>query len=1037
MQIRLIGPVEIDSSGSVVDMGPPQQRLLAAALAVDAGRLVTAESLIDRIWDDAPGGARRTLHVLVSNLRRVLAQASGREQDAVTVVRGSGGYVLRLNPAQVDMLRLRRLADDARRVDGTEEVQLLRAAVAVWQGEPLSGLPGNWAARTRTAWREEYLEVALAWARAELRTGDATATIGTLTSLAEEYPLAESATAMLMRALHAAGRPADALARYAQVRRRLADELGVDPGSELHGVYEATLAADHPDRHRITADEQLDLTILRNQPAPAESVAPPTPSPRQLPAPPQMFTGRATELAGLQETHNASTVVITAIDGMAGAGKTALAVQAAHHMVDRYPDGQLFIDLHGYTEGVAPVEPSEALDRMLRALAVAGERIPAGLDERAGLYRSRLAGQRMVIVLDNAATDAQVTPLLPGAPGCMVLVTSRRRLVGLDPTHILSLDTLPAADAVALFRRSVGDSRLAGQPPQLLAELAELCARLPLAIRIAAARLRFHPTWNLDHLVRRLRVQQDRLLELATGQRSVTAALDLSYQDLTAGLQRAYRRLGLSPAADIDAYAAAALLDTTRQEAGQALEQLLDAHLLQEAVPGRYRFHDLTRAHAAHTASRDETQESGRKTLDRLLDYYRHAAAVAMDAAYPYERERRPQVPPASTPTPEPLDPGQAVGWLDSELANLLAAASYAAEHDRPAHLHHLSTILHRHLRNRGYCHDAVTLHHQALQLARATGDQAAQIAALIGLGHIHRLQSRSEQATDHFRQALQLARASGHQAAEPDALIGLGHMHMLHGRYQQAIDHYQQALRVARGTDQSPSAQLGAQVGLGIVHRRQGRHEQATHHYRQALQLARTTGNRPGEMDALIGLGHIQRRQGRYQQAVDHYQQALQVARTTGNRNGEMQALTGLGQIRRIQGRYRQATDHYRQLLELARQSDSRNWQFEAQQGLGRIEHTGGHPEAALTHHYHALALATELNQPGDQARAHDALAHAHHGLHQLELARTHWQHALDILTRLGIDHTDDEETATSAVRAHIANLHHQTAADPPVPPG
>jgi DNA-binding SARP family transcriptional activator len=898
MQIRLIGPVEIDSSGSVVEIGPPQQRLLAAALAVDAGRLVTAESLIDRIWDHAPGGARRTLHVLVSNLRRVLAQVSGREPDAVTVVRRSGGYVLRLNPALVDMLRLRRLADDARRVDGTDRVQLLRAAVALWQGEPLSGLPGNWAARTRTAWRQEYLEVAVAWARAELRTGDAAATIGTLASLAEEYPLAESVTAMLMRALHAAGRPADALACYAQVRRRLADELGIDPGSELYGVYEATLAADHPDRHRITTDDRLDLTILRDQPAPAESVTQPTPAPRHLPAPPQMFTGRATELADLEEIHNASTVVITAIDGMAGVGKTALAVQAAHHMVDRYPDGQLFIDLHGYTEGMAPVEPSEALDRTLRALAVAGERIPAGLDERAALYRSRLAGQRMMIVLDNAATDAQVTPLLPGAPGCAVLVTSRRRLVGLDPTHTLSLDTLPAADAVALFRRSVSDSRLAGQPSQLSAELVEVCAGLPLAIRIAAARLRSHPAWNLEHLVRRLRVQQDRLLELSAGQRSVTAALDLSYQGLSADLRRTYRRLGLSPGTDIDAYAAAALLDTTRQEAGQALERLLDAHLLQEAVPGRYRFHDLTRAHAAHTATRDETGEGGRKALDRLLGYYRHTAAVAMDAAYPYERERRPQVPPASTPIHVPPDPAQALGWLDSELANLLAAASYATEHDRPTHL-----------RNRGYCYDAVTLHHQALQLARA----------------------------------------SGHQAAEPDALIGLGHMHMLHGRYQQAIDHYQ-----------------------------------------QALQLARATGNRPGEMDALIGLGHIHRRQGRYQQAIDHYQQ----------------------------------------LLDLARQSDSRNWQFEAQQGLGRLQHTDGHPEAALTHHHHALAFATELNQPGDQARAHDGLAHAQHALHQFELARTHWQHALNILTRLGIDHTDDEETGTPAVRTHIANLLHQTAA-------
>ncbi len=1026
MQVRLIGPVEIDSHGGGVTIGPPQQRLLVAALAVDAGRLVTTESLIDRIWDHAPGGARRTLHVLVSNMRRLLQRASGREPEPVTVVRGSGGYILRLSPLRVDMLRLRRLADDARRVDGTERVRLLRAAMALWQGEPLSGLPGNWAARTRTAWRQEYLEVAVAWAREELRTGDAAATIGTLTRLAEEYPLAESVTAMLMRALHAAGRPADALARYARIRRRLADELGIDPGSELHGVYEATLrdtvAADHP-----------DPTVVGDRLAPAEPVTRPTP--RHLPAPSQMFTGRTVELADLAEIHDASTVVTTAIDGMAGIGKTALAVQAAHQLADRYPDGQLFIDLHGYTEGVAPVDPTEALDRMLRALGVGGERIPPGLDERAGLYRSRLAGQRMVIVLDNAATEAQVTPLLPGAPGCVVLVTSRRRLVGLDPTYTLSLDSLPAADAVTLFRRSVGESRLVGQPPEVMAELVELCGGLPLAIRIAAGRLRSHPTWNLEHLVRRLRVQQDRLLELATGQRSVTAALDLSYQDLDTELRRTYRWLGLSPGTDIDTYAAAALLDTTVRKAGHALERLMDAHLLQEAVPGRYRFHDLTRAHAAHTATRDGTDDGGRTALDRLLDYYRHTAAVAMDTAYPYERERRPPVPPARTPIPVLSAPAAALDWLDKELPNLLAAASYATEHDRPAHLQHLSTILHRHLRDRGHRQDAVTLHHQALRLARATGDQAAQIAALIGLGHIHRLQSRSEQATEHFRQALQLARASGRRAAEPDALIGLGHMHLLHGRYEEATDHYQQALRLARATDHRPGAQLDAEVGLGIVHRRQGRNDRATHHYQQALRLARTSGNHPGEMDALIGLGHVQRRQGRHQEATDHYQQALQLARVTSNRNGELQALTGLGQIRRIQGRYQQATDHYQQLLDLARQSDSRNWQFEARQGLGRLQHTAGHPDTALTHHRHALALATALDQPGDQARAHDGLAHAHHALHQFELARAHWQHALDILTRLGIDHTDDEETTTAAIRTHIANLGHHTTATPKPP--
>jgi tetratricopeptide (TPR) repeat protein len=715
-------------------------------------------------------------------------------------------------------------------------------------------------------------------------------------------------------------------------------------------------------------------------------------------------------------------VVITAIDGMAGVGKTALAIQAARQMVDRYPDGQLFLDLHGYTHGVAPVEPGDALDWLLRSLGVPGERIPADLDQRAGLYRSRLADQRMLIVLDNAATEEQVTPLLPGAPGCVVLLTSRRRLVGLDHTHTLSLDTLPHADAVALFQRSVSESRLAGQPPDLVTELVELCGRLPLAIRIAAARLRSHPAWDLAHLVRRLRDQQHRLVELGAGQRSMTAALDLSYQDLGADLQRTYRLLGLHLGEDIDLYAAAALLDCTMPEAGQALEQLLEAHLLQEPVPGRYRFHDLTRAHAAHTAARDETDDGGRAALDRLLDYYRHAAAVAMDVAYPYERERRPRVPLADTPSPAVPDPAAALTWLDSELPNLLDATTYATARDRSVHLLHLSTILHRHLRTRGHYHDAVTLHQQALTTARATGHQAAELEALVGLGHIHRIRGPHKRAIDHFQQALRLARATGHRSHGLDALVGLGHMHALQGRYEQATDHYRQALQGARATDHRPG-EMDALVGLGHMYLLQGRYEQAIDDYQQALRLARDTGNRPGEMDGLIGLGIVYRWQGQDEQATGSYRQALQLARATGNPNTEQAALAGLGSIHRRQGRYEQASDDYQRLLDLAQEVGQRNMQFEAWQGIGRLQHATGHPDAALTHHQQALALATELGQPIDQARAHDGLAHAHHAMRQQEQARVHWRCALDILTHIRLDRPD-EETTVAAIRAHLADL-------------
>jgi tetratricopeptide (TPR) repeat protein len=747
-------------------------------------------------------------------------------------------------------------------------------------------------------------------------------------------------------------------------------------------------------------------------------------------------------------------MVVTAIDGMAGVGKTALAVHAAHRIAGHYPDGQLFIDLHGYTPGVKPIEPAEALDHALRALGIPGTQIPAGLDEKAGLYRSRLADQKTLIVLDNAATESQVTPLLPGGPGCLVLVTSRRRLAGLDHTHILSLDTLPTPDAVALFTQT---ARLTGESPEQLTELVELCGRLPLAIRIAAARLRSRPAWTLAHLVGRLRHRQHRLTELSAGQRSVTAALDLSYADLTSDQQRAYRLLGLHPGPDFDVAATAALLDSTLEHSGRVLDQLIDAHLLLEPVAGRYRFHDLTRAHAAGVATPDPA------ALDRLLDYYRHTASAAMDTAYPYERGRRPLLTPIQRPARDLPDPASAVGWLDTELPNLLATAINATALDRPTYILDLSTTLQRHLQVRGRYRDAETLHQHALTTARAIGHRVGELTALTGLGYIQRRLSRYEQATDHYQRAIHLARAASDRSGELEALIGLSVVYLHEARYEQATDHYQQAIHLARTTGDR-SGERGALTGLGHVHRLQGRSEQATDHYQQALRIAQATGHRPGELTALtglgdvhrlqshydlathhyqrairlaqaighrlgevntlIGLGDVHRLQGRSEQAIEHYRQGLQIARAIGYRPGQGDALVGLAQVHRRHGRHQQAIEHLQEVLDLARESGDPNFEFEAQQGLGRLQYATGNPTAAIPHHQRALALADELGQPSDEARAHDGLAHAHHALNRHPRARHHWQLALDLLTGLGVDHTDEEETTVAAIRARLAGI-------------
>ncbi|GAA0445248.1 hypothetical protein GCM10009531_40060 [Actinoplanes capillaceus] len=577
MLIRLLGPVEIINDGRALDAGPPQQRLVLTALAADAGRLIGTETLIDRVWDQAPSGARRTLHVHLSRLRRLLDTAQSNDQAPVRVVRRSGGYQLDVEPDQVDAHRFRRLVEQAheRHRTDSERMKLLAEAMDLWRGPPLSDLPGQWAATVRQAWQQQYLDAVQEWAATSVQAGETGPVLALLAGLTAERVTDEPLAGAYIRALYAAGRTSDALDRYAVIRRHLAERLGADPGPELQQLYRQILAAD-PALTPAATETHTRWT------------------PHQLPAPPPAFTGRDGELARLTAPVDGADVLITVIDGMAGAGKTALAVEATHRIADRYPDGQLYLDLHGYSEGADPVEPADALGNLLHGIGVPPAQIPDGLDGRAALYRTRLVGRRMLILLDNAAGEDQVAPLLPGAPGCLVLVTSRRQLAGLDNTRRLALETLTMADAVTLFTRRAG-----GHPLELVTELADLCGRLPLAIRIAAARLRAHPTWTLAHLVERLRDPRYRLAELAAGQRSVAAAFDLSYQRLSLPARHAYRALAGHPGPDLDEHAAAELLGVTRVAATQVLHQLMDANLLLEPAAGRYRFHDLARAHAA------------------------------------------------------------------------------------------------------------------------------------------------------------------------------------------------------------------------------------------------------------------------------------------------------------------------------------------------------------------------------------------------------------------------------------------------------
>ncbi len=547
-------------------------------------------------------------------------------------------------------------------------------------------------------------------------------------------------------------------------------------------------------------------------------------------------------------------MVISAIDGMAGIGKTALAVHAAHRLSDRFPGGQLFLDLHGYTEGYPPREPGQALEALLRALEVPAQRIPEDTEERAALYRQRLARTRTLILLDNALDEAQVRPLLPGTPGCLILVTSRRRLKGLDDARSLSLDLLPAPDAVALLRAVIGPDRVAADEP-LLGKITDLCGRLPLALRIVGALLRHRPSWSLRHLAGLLRNQHGRVQALSDGERDLATVFNLSYTGLDPQHRLLFRRLGLVPGPHADAYAIAALLNTDPSTATRLLEDLVDHNLLQCHAPGRYRLHDLMRTHAHCLAATDPVADR-ENALDRLLSYYAHTARVA---SIPITRSaQRASEGPAPAHTPALPDPETARTWLRTERDNLEHALTHAHNHDLHEHTLALATGLAEILRTDGPYAHALALHQAVADTAEHHGHPTAHADALANLGIMRRLVGDLAGADDAFSQALEIYRATGDRHGEAGTLAELGRARGYAGDLGRAVGTFSQALEIYRATgDRRGAADMLAE--LGIMRRVSGDLAGADDAFSQALEIYRATGDRHGEADALTELGRCE----------------------------------------------------------------------------------------------------------------------------------------------------------------------------------
>ena len=871
MRLTLLGSLQlVDDAGERIAVTGPRQRILLAALAAHANQPVSLDALAEVIWDGAPPPQSiATLRTYLARLRRCLGPRIARR-----IVTRAPGYAIELDDDELDLLvfenQCRRAGAALRAADNAQASSSGALALSLWRGEPLSDVPSQLLRDLLVPqFERQRVQVAEDWIEAELRLGRHEAVLEQLRDLTARYALRERFHAQLMLALAHSGRRAEALAAYQDARKTLVAELGVEPGRELRALHERMLANDEalPDTPRSE-----DQALAR---------PPATEVPRQLPAAAGHFTGRGAELAWLTDLASrcdpqaaaGDTVVISAIDGMAGIGKTALAVHAAHRVSGRFPDGQLFVDLHGYTKGHPPREPGDALGLLLRALQVPAQRIPEDPQERAALYRQRLAGTRTLVLLDNAADEAQVRPLLPAAPGCLVLVTSRKRLKGLDDARSVSLDLLTPQDAVALLHAVAGPGRVPADDP-LLDEIAHRCGRLPLALRIAGALLRHRPAWNPEHLAALLRDEHRRVSALSDGERDLATVLDLSYMGLSGRHQLLLRRLRLVPGPDADAYAAAALLDTDPDNATGLLEDLADHNLLIAHAPGRYRLHDLIRAHAGTLTATDPAPDRD-AALDRLLRYYAH---TAHSASIPITRRARPAPDgPAPVHTPTLPDPETARAWLRTERDNLEHA--YIRAHVRNLHEHTLTLAagLAEILSTDGPYTRALALHQAAADTAEHHGRPTAHANALTDLGIMRRLTGDLTGALDALSQALGICRETGDRHGEADTLTELGRAQALSGNL------------------------AGADRALG-----------------PALEFYRATSHHHGEAYALTNLGTVRRLTGDLAGAGDALGQALTMNRELNKADGQAIALEGLGECHLTAGETRTGAARLSQALEI-----------------------------------------------------------------------------------------------------------------------
>jgi DNA-binding SARP family transcriptional activator/Tfp pilus assembly protein PilF len=1000
ISFSLLGPLQVRRHGILLPVPPGNQRSVLAALLLSPNQLVSRDDLIEVVWGAAPPpSARVTLQNYVKRLRKTLADS---QEPRVRTL--PGGYLIEVASDELDVTRFEEMREQARKAADQQAwdsaSEQLRAALSLWRGEPLADVPSEvLALRESPRLTEMWIQTLEARVDADLHLGRHRECILELRKLTALNPLRERLYALLMIALYRDGQRASALATYRQARGVLIEELATEPGPELQKLEQQILSADPG----LIVEEPAgqDVAVGGGEGTSKDARAP---IPHELPAAAYPFVGRAGELTALQRMTDGAgigmghAVVISAIGGTAGVGKTALAVHWAYQMADRYPDGQLYVNLRGYDPD-QPVGPSDALAGLLRSLGIPSGDIPPEEHERSAKYRSLLAGRRMLIVLDNARSTEQVRPLLPGSSNCLTLITSRNSLSALvarDGAQRLELQPLPLADGVEILRRLVG-SRV--EEDVASAEiLAEHCSLLPLPLRLVAELAAARPDIALATLAHELADQERRLEILDAGgdqRTAIRTVFSWSYRSLGAHAARVFRLLSLDPCPDTDRYAVAALTGESVQRAERALTELVRAHLIFITGQERYGMHDLIRSYARELVTDCDGENEARSALTRLVDHCLYAAALAVDALFPKAEPQREQIDMPVSAT-EPIgSAADARLWLDAHRSNLVTVAAFSAEREWPEHAVRLAGTLWPYLAEGAHYAEIVAFCEQARRAADRIGDRTAEAEAVNNMTLVDMRQGRYRQAIDHLLQAQELYRQIDNVRGQARCQGNLGVVNFLQGCYRQAVADQHKALELYRQAEDS-NGETRALSNLGIAEYRLGLYGQAVRDLRRALDLARRNQARESEAHAGGNLGLIRMRHGQYRRAGDYLRRSLAIFQDRNDPSGEAFALTNLSLAELGCGRVDDALAYQHQSLALSRKIGDEPAETEALNGLGEVLLATDHADDAIMQHVSALALATKLGDKYEVARAHNGLGCCYGARGEEDRARGHWQQAL-----------------------------------------